>query len=514
MKLKVSVIDLFAGPGGLGEGFSSFYPKTGKYRPFNIEMSVEKEESAHRTLELRAFFRQFRGEIPDEYYQYLKGDTAFDRDKLFEAFPAEYANAIEETLGGPRELGTKKDDDFIQARLRELSKRTGPWVVIGGPPCQAYSLVGRSRNKGTKGYRAENDNRHFLYEEYLRVLSIIKPEVFVMENVKGIISAKVNKARIFPTLLKDLKHPSRAVGARGGNEYKIYSLVYRPQEGEVMEDKEYTIRAEKYGIPQTRHRVILLGIRSDLSVKPDLLKAIEGMVTTRNVISDLPSLRSGITPIKIDSPEMWRKAVKNGIDKVKKSAPSSVDKSVLCSIEKRVSILSSRGKRFASKPKKFKGSDELASWYLDERLNGVTNHDTRGHMAEDLARYLFCALYAKKHGVSPRAKNFPTSFIPKHVNWKSGKFIDRFKVQLTNRPSSTITSHISKDGHYYIHPDPSQCRSLTVREAARLQTFPDNYFFEGTRTEQYVQVGNAVPPLLARQIAAIVYKLLETEAKA
>ena len=134
-------------------------------------------------------------------------------------------------------------------------------------------------------------------------------------------------------------------------------------------------------------------------------------------------------------------------------------------------------------------------------LNQLPNNDTRGHMPGDLARYLFSAAFASALDRSPKAVEFPAALAPHHRNWRSGKFADRFRVQLAGRPSATVTSHMSKDGHYFIHPDPVQCRSLTVREAARLQTFPDNYVFLGSRTEQYVQVGNAVPPFLARQIA-------------
>jgi DNA (cytosine-5)-methyltransferase 1 len=152
-------------------------------------------------------------------------------------------------------------------------------------------------------------------------------------------------------------------------------------------------------------------------------------------------------------------------------------------------------------------------WYLDEKLNGVCNHESRSHIKSDLYRYLFVSSFASVKGRSPKLSDFPASLLPQHKNVAKGieenKFADRFRAQRYGVPSKTITSHISKDGHYFIHPDPSQCRSLTVREAARIQTFPDNYFFCGPRTQQFHQVGNAVPPFLARQIAEIVKDVLK-----
>jgi DNA (cytosine-5)-methyltransferase 1 len=156
---------------------------------------------------------------------------------------------------------------------------------------------------------------------------------------------------------------------------------------------------------------------------------------------------------------------------------------------------------------------ELAAWLEAPGLGGVIQHEARQHMASDLARYLFAATFAQEFGHAPKLENFPIALLPDHENARDvverrTPFPDRFRVQCGHGPSSTIVSHIAKDGHYYIHFDPTQCRSLTVREAARLQTFPDDYYFEGNRTQQYTQVGNAVPPLLARRIAEVVHGLM------
>jgi DNA (cytosine-5)-methyltransferase 1 len=154
---------------------------------------------------------------------------------------------------------------------------------------------------------------------------------------------------------------------------------------------------------------------------------------------------------------------------------------------------------------------ELQKWFVDKKLKGVTCHETRCHLESDLKRYLFAAHFLKENKRSPKLKDYPISLLPSHKNATSGKFEDRFRVQDPEKPATTITSHISKDGHYFIHYDPSQCRSLTVREAARIQTFPDNYYFWGNRTQQYHQVGNAVPPLLAKKLSEIVKSILINE---
>ena len=150
----------------------------------------------------------------------------------------------------------------------------------------------------------------------------------------------------------------------------------------------------------------------------------------------------------------------------------------------------------------------LKSWIQDDRINGIIQHESRAHMETDIARYSYVSLFATCKKRSPKISEFPEYLLPNHKNVHSGNFVDRFKSQLKGSPSKTITSHISKDSHAFIHFDPTQSRGLTVREAARIQTFPENYFFEGNRTQQYVQVGNAVPPFLSSLIGEIVEKII------
>jgi len=159
----------------------------------------------------------------------------------------------------------------------------------------------------------------------------------------------------------------------------------------------------------------------------------------------------------------------------------------------------------------------LTEWLVDPAMGFVVNHETRKHIPRDLLRYLFASSYAAVKGHSPKLHEFPSELLPNHENaartvkYRHGFFNDRFRVQVEDEPATTVTSHICKDGHYFIHHDPKQCRSWTVREAARVQTFPDNYFFEGTRTDQFRQVGNAVPPYLALQVASVVASILDAQ---
>jgi DNA (cytosine-5)-methyltransferase 1 len=505
--MSIPVIDLFAGPGGLGEGFSAL--NADGERVFKITLSIEKDDLAHQTLELRAFVREFPvGEIPNDYYDYLSG--ALLRDELFARYPDEAKRAAGEAWLA--ELGGKTSDNSVDKRIEEALGTAKKWVLIGGPPCQAYSLVGRSRR--SKDETFEKDEKHFLYLEYLRILAVHQPQAFVMENVKGLLSAKINKESIFDQILEDIKHPLSAtrLGKKEALQYNLYPLT--ASDGELLghfKPEDFVIRCEDFGIPQARHRIIILGIRSDLKAKPDLLKPAKSLVPIEDVIGDLPKLRSGLSK-ESDSAEAWRDAIREMTSAAWMMNGDVTDelRAALIGASKRVGASLNRGARYLKETAK---SKYRADWFEDSKLKGVCNHETRGHIRADLQRYFFSAVFARENGRAPLLEDLPTALLPKHKNveaaLKETKFNDRFRVQMVGRPSTTVVSHIAKDGHYYIHYDPAQCRSLTVREAARLQTFPDNYLFEGPRTEQYKQVGNAVPPLLAHQIAEIVAGLFE-----
>lgn len=506
----IPVIDIFAGPGGLGEGFSTY--SVGMNRAFKIKLSIEKDETAHKTLELRAFYRQFSAEaVPAEYYQYLRGENDIDKFALFAKFPKESETAKQEAWMAM--LG-KTDRTLVKNRIIEALDGAVNWVLIGGPPCQAYSLVGRSRMRGENPWRYAKDHRHYLYKEYLQILADHQPPVFVMENVKGLLSSsrtKTKKQNTFELILADLRNPLKAVyGNDSSLSYKLFSISHEsPENPDDVKPEDFVVRSEAYGIPQARHRIIIVGIRSDIyKSNPILLRKIEKQVPIEAVINDLPKLRSGLSKQK-DSPEEWRKAIKEiEIAAWMKSIRSELRSSIQSAL-KRIGASLDRGGSFVPF---IAGSTEYDDWYIDNNLGGVCNHESRSHIREDLYRYFFSAVFARKYKKPPKLSDFPPELLPKHGNVQKGAdgviFNDRFRVQISGRPSTTVVSHISKDGHYYIHYDPSQCRSLTVREAARLQTFPDNYFFEGNRTQQYHQVGNAVPPLLAKQIAEIVYDVL------
>lgn len=516
MSAPITIVDLFSGPGGLGEGFSSIRRSNGSHA-YKIAISVEKDKAAHKTLRLRAFLRQF-DEFPEEYSTWL-GDKIKEPDWAA-LYPDEWRAAEEEAICA--ELGKKETTKALSKRIRQVRKQAGDrTVLIGGPPCQAYSLVGRARNAGIKGYRPENDQRNFLYQEYCRVLSEFQPTIFVMENVKGMLSSTVRGRAVFEKVMDDLE-------ASGPG----YSLIALSKEGMSLErpnPKDFVVRAEEHGVPQERHRVIIVGIQTELADKltgkswPRLEKWPE-RVSVKDVLGGMPKLRSGVTTRENlingtkpqDTFEDWKRAVQEAFEKVASTAaqfPGRRKRKFMANLEKAgrnlLSKTSAERASCAKAPLPASLHPELRDFLIGSSGHALPNHETRGHMISDLARYLYAACFAETQEVSPKAREFPQALAPKHANWKSGKFNDRFRVQLWKSPSKTITSHIKKDGHYFIHPDPSQCRSLTVREAARLQTFPDDYRFLGSRGDQFEQVGNAVPPFLAKQIAAAILPVFE-----
>jgi len=506
----IPIIDIFAGPGGLAEGFGSIPTDQGS-RLFDVNFSVECDANAHQTLLLRSFYRQFPlGNVPDEYYQFYRQEISIE--ELYESYPEEAERAERIALLG--ELGKEKicPQAIVDERIEEAVGEHEHWVLIGGPPCQAYSTAGRSRNKGKPNYVPEDDPKNYLYKEYLRILGRHQPSVFVMENVKGMLSVKLNGELVFHKVLRDLAEPSQALRREGiqvdDASYSLFSLTMGPQN---LDDspRNFVIHSERYGIPQARHRVIILGIRNDIPTHNFAVLQTQPVTPVDSVLVGLPELRSGLSK-EPDGEQAWNAAIgsiltSEWFEAFQQEQPEfahAVEGHVQNAIEANLT----RGGEFVEC---LPFANWMPGWLTDHNLGGIRHHATRGHMSSDLHRYLFVSAHANMNGNSPRLETFPEGLLPAHQNALTGAFNDRFRAQHWGQPAKTITSHISQDGHYYIHPDPNQCRSLTVREAARIQTFPDNYIFCGGRTSQFHQVGNAVPPYLAAQIASCVAGILE-----
>lgn len=499
----IPVIDLFAGPGGLGEGFSSLRQSDGT-PAFQIVMSVEKDEQAHKTLRLRSFFRKIyasnRETIPRQYLQYMQTHDGEKLDELIAKYPDEWSAANHEALCAALKDGDNSLVEEGRKRLKEFGvTEGGQWVLIGGPPCQAYSVVGRSRRAHDKE-KLEADEKQTLYKCYLAFIRELQPTVFVMENVKGLLSARHHGEGVFGRIVSDMRDAG----------YEIRSLV----KDEAVDPRDYVVEAERYGIPQMRHRVILLGVK-DGSENPSGILKPRTPITLRETFVGIPRIRSGFSKRnKGWRDKNWNEYLDGAIQKLLESDEGKELEDILVRVQEQCPP------RLMSKNKVTGEKGRYDEWYRGRMgvHTVLANHESRTHLAADLDRYEFCAAYAEKHGEPARISEFPRYLYPNHKNVQNAKkgeeikFDDRFRVQLWDRPSTTVTSHIAKDGHYYIHPDPGQCRSLTVREAARLQTFPDDYFFEGNRTSQYTQVGNAVPPLLAQEIGKIVAEFLGVSA--
>lgn len=405
-------IDLFAGAGGLSEGFirSGFKPIA----------HVEYDEAACFTLKTRLVYHYLkeRNNIKP-YVEYLKGNI--NRKELYSFVPESLLSSVVNKVIG-------RDNEQIFNLIDKLRGEQNVDLIIGGPPCQAYSLVGRARS--VDGMR--HDSRNHLYVEYAKYLERYKPKLFVFENVLGLKSAKKG------TYLTNIEKLFLKKG------YKM---------------KLYTLSAHNFGVLQNRKRIVILGWQKNIDIDLPDFEAITFLnnFKVESIFSDLPSIQAG-----------------GGNEKAGK----------------------------------YKTENNL---YLEQNSirNGIdvlTQHVARPHTEQDKNIY---RIAVKKWNSKKQRLDYNDlpEILKTHKNRHS--FFDRFKVVAQNiNYSQTVVAHIAKDGHYYIHPDIKQNRSISIREAARLQSFPDDYYFEGVkelsnRTAAFKQIGNAVPPLMAFEIAKL-----------
>ncbi len=397
---KYTFIDLFAGCGGLSEGFY----RTG----FKALAHVEINHWACETLRTRMKHYEYQN-VEKKVIEYdITSDDIIDK--------------ITDSVGGE-----------------------SPDIIIGGPPCQAYSTAGRVRD----GKGMEQDPRNFLFESYVKILNHFRPKFFVFENVTGILSAKVKGKFIFPQVMKAL-----------GKDYKI------------VDDPNILLHnTANYGVPQIRKRIIIMGVRKDIKEKDAL-----------DLYNDVKK-----THYDPDMDELQRKGLKRFVD-----------------VRDAIGDL----------PPVFPGQDASTDTFFYPCNNdflkriGVSgihplmDHICRKHNATDRERFRVMINNHWSFGEMRRAR-------PDLEHEHARLFDNSYVVQWWNLPSKTILAHIHKDGFQFIHPDESQLRTFTVREAARIQSFPDDFVFEGSRGEKYKQIGNAVPVLFAEALAKSIKKNLK-----
>jgi DNA (cytosine-5)-methyltransferase 1 len=414
---KLNYIDLFAGAGGLSEGFI----RAG-YEPV---AHVELDQAACYTLKTRQAFHYLKSEKKTEIYvDYLKGNIS--RDDLYSCIPDEIVSTVINKAIGV-------DNKYIFNEIGKQLYNKEVDLIIGGPPCQAYSLVGRARDE----FGMRNDERNHLYIQYNKFLKKYKPKMFVFENVPGLISAK------------------------GGQYYKNMRNLFDLAGYNTV---HYKLEANNFGVLQNRRRILIIGHRKDIDITlPDLdLIRSHNSSKVKSVFSDLPELEAG-----------------QGIDK------------------------------FATYSKK--ANSWLNKSHVRNGIDVLTQHVARPNTEQDKEIYRIAV-----DKWNNKKERLDYNDLPERLKTHNNRhsFFDRFKVVADDlQYSHTVVAHIAKDGHYYIHPDIEQNRSISVREAARIQSFPDDFYFEGikegqTRTAAFKQIGNAVPPLMAAALASTIKKII------
>lgn len=404
---ELNFIDLFAGASGLSEGFI----KAG----FNAIAHVEMNSDASFSIRTRSVYHYLIENNYKEYYtKYLKKEIS--REKLYSIVPNEI---ISNTITA--EIGNNNISEIFK-QIKQLSKGKKIDFIIGGPPCQAYSLIGRHQEE------IENDPRNKLYIQYGRFLKEFSPNYFVFENVPGLLSAGNGSH------LKNLRKYFKKIG---------YELDLK------------ILNSADFGVLQNRKRVIIIGWKKEINFSYPEFDIENKLFKTKLLLEDLRPLKPGEKYDVID---------------------------------------------YYSESNDYLLNSEIRNGY-----DFVTQHISRPHNQRDLEIYKLAINLWNKENRRLNYKEIDES-LKTHKNEKS--FLDRFKVVDSNGYSHTIVAHIAKDGHYYIHPDENQVRSISVREAARIQSFPDDFFFEGSRSAAFIQIGNAVPPLMAYKIAKKLKELI------